>query len=60
MGDEVVEFLRKRIEYYRRLKVLKRVREVIEKIRGASLSTVANYVRRDRDSNWFIAFSYTC
>ncbi|MEM4514333.1 MAG: CopG family transcriptional regulator [Ignisphaera sp.] len=49
--SEIVNFLRERVEYYRRLKVLKKAREVIEKLPEATLGTADSYVREDRDSN---------
>ncbi|MEM1645312.1 MAG: CopG family transcriptional regulator [Ignisphaera sp.] len=48
--SEIIEFLRERVEYYRRLKVLKRAREIIEKIPEVPLGTAVSYVREDRDS----------
>lgn len=41
----------KRVKYYHRLKVLKRVREVLEKIPEVPSGTATGYVRKDRDSD---------
>lgn len=48
---EIVSFLTERVKYYERLKVLKEVREIIEKVPVAEPGTASRYVREDRDSN---------
>lgn len=49
--NEIVLFLTERVKYYEKLRVIKEVREIIEKIPGAEPGTAAQYVREDRDSN---------
>ncbi|MCS7098856.1 MAG: hypothetical protein RMH84_03485 [Sulfolobales archaeon] len=49
--DEIVKFLAERVEYYRRLKVVKEVRKIVENIPRSEPGTAARYVREDRDSN---------
>lgn len=49
--DEIVLFLTERVRYYEKLKVMKEVREILDKIPKAEPGTASQYVREDRDSN---------
>lgn len=48
---EIVEFLWKRVEMYKRLKVLKEVRKVLETVPEAPRGVATSLVRGDRDSH---------
>ena len=48
---EIVSFLTERVKYYERLRIIKEVREVINKVPEIEPGTASKYVREDRDSN---------
>ncbi len=49
-SEEIRRFLEARVEELKRVKVLREVRRVIEKLPEVPRGTVTRYVREDRDS----------
>ena len=47
---EVIEFLRRRVAYYKKVKTLKRAHAILEKHEPAPRGTAWRSVREDRDS----------
>lgn len=48
---EIASFLTERVKHYERLKVLKEVREIVEKVPVAEPRTVLRRLREDHDSS---------